>query len=122
MELLRLYLPVLFPSWRFFGEIGASPRVEYLDRGRWRDAMQRPERLSGWQMLVRLVWSPDWNEALYLAALAERLIAEPQPWISGEIGMRLQARHQLPELPAFRVAFVTPDGVETVYESSAHGA
>ena len=82
MEFLRLVLPVLFPSWRFFGEIGASPRIEFRDAsGHWHDAMDRPVRLTPVARLWRLVWNPDWNEALFLSALAERLLTEPEPWI-----------------------------------------
>ena len=119
MELLHLILPVLFPSWRFFGEIGASPRVEFRDAsGHWRDAMARPQRLSAVARLGRLVWNPDWNEALFLTALAERLLTEPEPWIEPEISARLSARFAV-ERPAFRIALVTPGRREVVFSSDA---
>ena len=117
MELFRLILPVLFPSWRFFGEIGASPRVEFKDpSGEWRDAMGRPDRLAAWVRLWRLVWNPDWNEALFLSALAERLVMEPEPWIETEIAARLSVRFGL-EHPEFRIAVVTPGRREVVFSS-----
>lgn len=122
MELFRLYLPVLFPSWRFFGEIGASPRISFLSEVGWRDVMERPECLPSMGLLARLVWNPDWNEMLFLAALAERLVVEPEPWIEREIAQRLMARHHLPVPPAFRISFVTPQGTESVYESPGHDA
>ena len=119
MELLRLILPVLFPSWRFFGEIGASPRVEFRDAsGTWRDAMDRPGRLTLAVRFRRLIWNPDWNEALFLSALAERLLTEPEPWIEPEIARRLSVRFDL-ECPAFRIALITPGQRNVVFHSHA---
>lgn len=122
MELLRLYLPVLFPSWRFFAEVGASPRLIFFEDGFWHDGLIWPDRLGMSAHLFRLIWNADRNEALYLAALSERLVAEPAPWIGPEIARRLMLRFDLPDPPRFRIAFVTPDGMEAVYESPGHGA
>ncbi|MBF9035722.1 hypothetical protein HKCCE2091_15850 [Rhodobacterales bacterium HKCCE2091] len=109
---IRLFLPVLFPSWRFFGEIGASPRVQFRPAGGtdWQHAVTRPSRLPLPTRLLRLVWNPGWNEALFLAALAERQAVEPADWIGAEIARRVARRHGLARLPDIRVVFVTPGG------------
>lgn len=112
MDLLRLFLPVLFPSWRFFAEIGASPRIRFrVGQGTWADAMARPAALSGVQRVRRLVWNPDWNEALFLSSLAERILVAPEPWLMAEIQARLVRRHDLADQPEIRLLLVTPEGV-----------
>ncbi|WP_341863517.1 hypothetical protein [Gymnodinialimonas sp. 57CJ19] len=116
MELLRLFLPVVFPSWRFFAEIGASPRIHFrTGDGPWRDAMERPCALSIAQRLRRLFWNPGWNEALFLSALAERLLVAPEPWLMPEIEARLMRCHGLPHPPEIRLLFVTPSGTEQAW-------
>ncbi|MEM8882378.1 MAG: hypothetical protein AAGC82_17460 [Pseudomonadota bacterium] len=121
--LVQLYLPVLFPSWRFFAEIGASPRVEYrIANGPWRAAIARPRRLSLIARLGRVFWNPDGNEALFLAACAERYVVEPAPWLVDEIKQRARHRHRLRASPDIRLLFVTPEGQAVAYESPPNGA
>jgi hypothetical protein len=82
---LRLLLPAIVPSWRFFDAVTASPRVDYVvlepfepgpDEGdpTWREFRPRPEVVTPATMLRRLLWNPQWNESLFLVSLAERLI------------------------------------------------
>jgi hypothetical protein len=78
---LRLLLPALVPSWRFFDAVGASPRVEYAllpgpdpFGAAWAQARPRVARLGLRAMLLRLVWNPDWTESLFLVSLCERLM------------------------------------------------
>lgn len=83
---LRLLLPAVVPSWRFFDAVTASPRIDYVvlssadaaPQG-WQEFRPRVSRLSLATMLRRLVWNPAWNENLYLVSLAERLVAPPTP-------------------------------------------
>lgn len=83
---LRLMAPAIIPSWRFFDTVGASPRLDYAllasadeEPGRWHAFRPRVPRLSIAAMLGRLVWNPEWNEALFLVSLAERLMTSASP-------------------------------------------
>ncbi len=79
---LRLLLPALMPSWRFFDAVTASPRLDYAvlaapDQAvaQWHEFRPRPAVLSLGTMLRRLLWNPQWNESLFLVSLAERLMS-----------------------------------------------
>lgn len=79
LRLLGLLLPALFPSWRFFREVGPSPRVEVqVDGGPWSEVMPVPARMPIAVTLRRLVWSPAENERLFLVSLADRILTEPR--------------------------------------------
>lgn len=82
---LRLLLPALVPSWRFFDAVTASPRVDYVvlapfedgpdeSDPAWQEFRPRPAVVTPTAMLRRLLWNPQWNESLFLVSLAERLI------------------------------------------------
>lgn len=77
---LQLLLPALIPSWGFFEEIHASPRIEYqlLDvhcepLHEWQEFRPRAAQVSPQAMLRRLLWNPHWNETLFLISCAERI-------------------------------------------------
>ena len=81
---LRLLLPAILPSWRFFDAVSASPRVDYAllanpddPAGQWREFRPRPAVLRPGTMLRRLLWNPQWNESLFLVSLSERLMSAP---------------------------------------------
>ncbi|MCG8491728.1 MAG: hypothetical protein MI743_08960 [Sneathiellales bacterium] len=88
-----LLLPAVVPSWRFFDEIAPSPRVEYLllghEQEEWLEFRPRPEKISIFKMLRRMVWNPTWNESLFLVSCAERLMAEPTDHSANEIFDRI---------------------------------
>lgn len=93
--LLRLLLPALIPSWRFFDRIGPAPRIEFAitatkdDRNpQWREVRPRPHRGSVGKMLVHLFWNRRRNEALYLVSCAERLVEDPTEWRAVELWQR----------------------------------
>jgi hypothetical protein len=78
--MLKLLLPVIFPSWRFFSCIEASPRIEFafLQSEQntpevWQAFRPRPNRLPLLQGALRLLHNPQWNETLYINSCAERL-------------------------------------------------
>lgn len=78
---LRLLLPAIVPSWRFFDAVTASPRLDYAllptadaPTARWQEFRPRPAVLRAGTMLRRLLWNPQWNENLFLVSLAERLL------------------------------------------------
>jgi hypothetical protein len=78
--MLQLLLPALLPSWRFFDNIGPSPRIEFallrdphqIDAN-WHAFRPRPHSLSMITLLRRLLWNPEWNETLYLTGCAEKI-------------------------------------------------
>jgi hypothetical protein len=121
---LRLLLPALIPSWNFFDVIAPSPRIEYalspskLDPPTdWRAFRPRPERVSPATMLRRLVWNPRWNETLFVASCAERLIDQPTDHGQDEIFRRIAA--DLARQPdgvapepwlSFRLVFLSREG------------
>ncbi|WP_068092080.1 hypothetical protein [Novosphingobium rosa] len=83
---LRLLLPAIVPSWRFFDAVSASPRLDYaLLPGenamaqQWHAFRPRPAVLPVGTMLRRLFWNPDWNESLFLVSLSERLMHAASP-------------------------------------------
>ncbi len=97
-KMLKLILPVVFPSWRFFSSIGASPRIQFAflqnesdDPQLWQDFRPRPERVSFVEGLRRLLWNPQWNETLYINTCAEHLFDEPSPMREQEIMRRILA-------------------------------
>jgi hypothetical protein len=90
LKTISLILPVLIPSWRFFKAVEPSPRVQWAaDGGAWHDYRPRPERIALARIVRRLVWNPDWNEALYMVSLAERLTLAPDDQTLTEIWIRL---------------------------------
>ena len=121
---LRLLLPALIPSWRFFSAVAPSPRVEYALLSRpgararnWREFRPRPARLSLGQMLGRMLWNPVWNEQLFLVSCAERLMENPTAHSIDEIARRVSTG--IPAAPAgqaepgylqFRLVFVSREG------------
>ena len=69
LRTLKLLLPALVPSWRFFDTIAPSPRIEYAllrnaeeppSSDDWREFRPRPARQSAIRMLGRLLWNPVW--------------------------------------------------------------
>ena len=84
LRTLKLLLPAILPSWRFFDFIAPSPRVqftlltsEYGLPQEWRDFRPRPQNLSFPKMLARMLWNPTWNESLFVVSCAERLLEKP---------------------------------------------
>ncbi len=115
---LKLILPAVIPSWRFFDVIAPSPRIEYAFLGspqdiaqQWHEFRPRPQQLSFIHMLRRLFWNPDWNETLFLVSCAERLVENPTPHSHQEILARIKCAiknspHPEPYLQ-FRLLFIS---------------
>jgi len=98
MKALKLFLPALFPSWRFFDVIAPSPRIDLALIGHpeaecsvWRECRPRPTRIRLRDIPRRLFWNAAWNETLYLATCAERLLQNPTDHSSREIRRRVRA-------------------------------
>lgn len=117
----RLLLPALFPSWRFFKEVGPSPRLEFRSPGTpWTAAFRLPARVGRVAMLGRLFRNGPWNEYLFLMSLAVRLDETGDPDIEMLLSERL-AQRLWPDLKAgwqFRIVFVGAGAFREVsYES-----
>ncbi|WPZ36604.1 hypothetical protein T8K17_10695 [Thalassobaculum sp. OXR-137] len=126
LHVLKLLLPALFPSWRFFDVIAPSPRIEVAavadpdapvpEEGGagWRDLRPKRDRIGPSDRVVSFFWNPRWNEILFLATCAERLMQEPSEHSAREIVRRLRRdlaweRSQAPFF-RFRLVFVSREG------------
>lgn len=132
---LRLFLPALIPSWRFFSSVAPSPRVEYAlchdtltPPTNWQEFRPRPDRVAFSLMLRRMIWNPEWNETLFMVSCSERLIATPTRHSAQEIRHRIARdlmRRPSPPSPTmvlyFRLVFWDRAGAELIktieYES-----
>lgn len=109
-DTLRLTLPALIPSWRFFKAVQPSPRIEWrspdLDE-HWQAFRPRPTHLSPIVMLRRMIWNPRWNETLFMVSCSERLTAEVTDHSTAEILKRLRkdVPHKATTLQ-FRLKFI----------------
>lgn len=94
--MLKLLLPILFPSWRFFSSIGPSPRVDVAfvaeknaEPQMWLPFRPLPEVVDLAAGVRRLFHNPNWNEQLYINTCAEHLFEEFSDFYAHEIGVRL---------------------------------
>ena len=124
LALIRLYLPALIPSWRFFKEVAPSPRIELrIDDGDWQEYRALPARITPVQAVLRLFWNPGWTEHLFLVSCAERLVVAPTDHSVTEIRTRLTRLADPPPGAQlqFRLRFVCREGDRIVsyieYES-----
>jgi len=116
---LSLALPVLIPSWRFFKAIEPSPRVEWAVLAhdtdtptQWQEFRPKPPHIGPAEMLRRLFWNPDRNEALFVLSCSERIVQNPTAHSIHEIAQRI--RQDLPvdctaQFLQFRLVFVHRD-------------
>ncbi len=130
---LKLLLPALIPSWRFFDIIAPSPRIEVAminiatqDKREWQEFRPRPSQLSFGTMVKRLFWNPDWNESLFLVSCAERLSEKPTDHSYQEIlnHIRTDSDYTVAPYIQFRLVFISRDGntlqKEVRYISKVH--
>jgi uncharacterized protein (UPF0248 family) len=97
LKTVKLLLPALIPSWRFFDTMAPSPRIEFTllkaahdVPENWQEFRPRPAHLSVGSMLKRLFWNPRWNETLFLISCAERLMENGAEHSAREIAKRVQ--------------------------------
>lgn len=112
LRLAQLYLPCLFPSWRFFEEIGPSPRIEVrrAPDADWSELHEPPATLVPRQYLLRLFHSRDWNAHLYLVSTAIRHAVEPTHHTETTLNRIIAARIGGTRPFAFRIVFVAREG------------
>ena len=94
--MLKLILPIIFPSWRFFSSIGPSPRIEMgfavdsqSEPQEWLPFFLLPKKVNFITGLQRLFHNPVWNDFLYINTCAENLFEGYSEFHEREIGMRL---------------------------------
>jgi hypothetical protein len=124
LHTVKLLLPALIPSWRFFDQVAPSPRIEFRalaslqdDITYWQEFRPRPAHLPLRAMLKRMVWNPRWNESLFLVSCAERLTEKLAEHSIREIITRIKADlagdcidpRRVPYLQ-FRLVFVSRNG------------
>lgn len=121
--MLKLLLPILFPSWRFFSSIGPSPRIDIGWLGEknaqpleWLPFRSLQERLTLAAGVQRLFFNPVWNERLYLNTCAEHLLECDSAFHAQQIAERLLHAVNTGELKAgaarylvFRVRALTDE-------------
>jgi len=125
--MLKLILPVIFPSWRFFSSIGPSPRIQFAflqnetdEPQVWQEFRPKPARVSFLQGLHRLLHNPQWNETLYMNSCAERLFEGYSAMREQEIMRRILAAISSGEIAVkpndmfllFRISAVIREGNE----------
>lgn len=136
LQTLKLLLPALFPSWRFFDAIAPSPRVEICllqtkqDTPRpWAEFRPRPTYLPISHMIKRMFWNPRWNESLFLVSCCERFVETEAEIHSREILSRISADLQKQNAATapflqFRLVYVSRVGAEIqkeiLYTSPIH--
>ena len=113
--MLKLFLPVLFPSWRFFSSIGPSPRIAFAllqnendEPVDWQEFRLKPTEVSFVKGLLHLFHNPAWNETLYINTCAERLFEGYSEMREQEIMRRILASISVGEIIAgSNVRYVT---------------
>lgn len=98
LKTFKLLLPALIPAWNFFDWIAPSPRIEYALQNsaeeapqEWREFRPRPSSISFRAIAARLLFNPQWNEALFLVSCAERIAEAPDDHSVREIFDRIRA-------------------------------
>lgn len=126
---LRLMLPALAPSWRFFDVIAPSPRIQYRllndtrETPEWREFKPRPEHVPMRAMFMRLWWNSAWNEQLFMVSCAERILMHYTPHSEEEIQRRIRQQLSASELAAvhhlqFRLLIVERQGQALVTQEA----
>ena len=113
MRSLKLLLPALAPSWRFFPSVTSSPRIEFRalqpngsEPAPWRAFLPAPLQVSVGAMAKRMFWNPERNEALFLVTCAERLLAGELAFARREIAGRIARRMTRPPPGQERAPFL----------------
>lgn len=126
LQSIKLLLPALIPSWRFFDAVAPSPRIEFAllktqqdVPDNWQESHPRPAHLSITCMLKRMFYNPRWNETLYLVRSAELYTKNPTEHSSREILTLIKAELECSSFDSaatpylqFRLVFVHRDGAQ----------
>lgn len=128
LRALKLFIPVIIPSWRFFDEIAPSPRIEIslLDHQNeepkdWQEFRPQPLHMTPTTMIAHLFWNRARNERLYLTSCAERIACGDIPHSEAQIMGRIRedfkgkASHV-----TFRLRLIHRDENAIVYQSATY--
>lgn len=122
LDVLKLLMPALFPSWRFFDVIAPSPRIEIAFAADptvpapegdepWCECRPKRPRMGIVDYVISFFWNARWNESLFLATCAERMMQNPSDHSTRELRRRLRrdfaADGSLPAFFRFRLVFVS---------------
>lgn len=119
LRLVVLYVPVLFPSWRFFQEVGAGVRLEVSeDDSNWIAFAPLPKQFSPMHALFSLFYNPRWNEQLFAITCAERFLACKSLSAENELKKQICRVLKSPQANTFRVVLVDDEGSETVHQGA----
>ena len=122
-QAIKLLMPALFPSWRFFDMIAPSPRVEVClletleaEAGNWWELRPKQATVSAPELATRFFWNARWNETLFLTSCAERMIQAPSAHSERELRHRIRSdlmtlkdTHPVVPFFRFRLVFVSRD-------------
>ncbi|MFC7291711.1 hypothetical protein [Hirschia litorea] len=120
IQVFKLLLPALIPSWRFFDVIAPSPRIEFwaYDNAqhieKWEEFRPKQKSISFLNTFLNMFWNPVRNEDLFLVTCAERLMEMPTTHsenvifecIENEI-VRVDSRLNLPKFLQFRLMVIS---------------
>ena len=126
LDSVKLLLPALIPSWRFFDTIAPAPRIEFTllktaqnKADSWQEFRPRPAHLSVGSMVKRMFWNARWNESLFLVSCAERLMQNPTQHSEQEIVKRIKAELERSSVDGvanpylqFRLVWVSRQGAQ----------
>jgi len=121
LNTIKLLLPAIVPSWRFFDWIAPSPRVEFkTGDDEWTKFQLRPQSLTPLQSVKRLFWNPIWNDYLFVMSCAERLMQNPTAHSEHQIITHIKKYHDVKQMLQFRLIFITRDNQQETYISDIH--
>lgn len=109
MNVIQLLAPVFIPSWRFFDEVGSSPRIE-IGFGEiqdepptvWMEFRSISKDISIKDYIIRMIWNPVRNQDLFLMTCAQKVLEEQKQCyidqikriISASKAVQSQCRHE----------------------------
>lgn len=128
LQPLKLLLPALIPSWRFFDVIAPSPRIQFtlLDSEKntlvdWQEFRPKAEHITILQTLKRMICNAKWNESLFLASCAERIMENYTPHSENEILNRIERdfhKKTKANYLQFRLVFIQRKGAASLEEKT----
>ncbi len=124
--LIKLLLPILFPSWRFFSSIGPSPRIDlgFVDGEErlpdsWVLFRPIPQQISKTEQFICFFHNPAWNEFLYINTCAENLFEAKGDYYPEEISRRLLNAVARGEIPVPEGARFLRFRIRAIYSEDA---
>lgn len=119
LRLVALYVPVLFPSWRFFQEVGAGVRLEVSQADDdWVALAPLAKQILPLRALFSLFHNRQWNEWLFAITCAERFLVDRSQQAENELKAQLLRALEPSQAKSYRIVLVDDEGCETVHQGS----